>query len=99
MLVSQRVNYTMSKVLHIPLDRHWDIVTNLLHTVGVRYVSSREEPGRSISYNTLAFNREHMWLVSKADNPDLVTINQAVIDELTLLQHSPEAVIEWLLNK
>lgn len=93
-----RVSYQMNKVIHIPDPKHWDKVTNLLFRAGIKYASSCNEISARAKVNTLAFNRKFVWLVSHAKNPDAVTIDQNEIDQLALLEHSPEALLEWLFN-
>lgn len=93
-----RVNYQMNKAIHVPDNKHWDKVTNLLFRTGLKYAPFCNEISASAWVNTLAFNREFMWLVSHTKNPNAVTIGQNEIDQLTLLEHSPEAVLEWLFN-
>ena len=90
----------MIKVLHIPEDSHWDKVTNLLIRAGIKYAPSRNTISAKNPVNALAIaiTREFMWLVSCAKNPDAVTIGQNEIDQLALLEHSPEAVLVWLFN-
>lgn len=93
-----RVNCQMNKVLHIPNPKHWDKITNLLFRAGLKYASLRDENIARTEVNTLAFNREFMWLTTQDRNPDRVFIGQDEIDQITLLEHSPEAVLEWLFN-
>lgn len=88
----------MNKVLYIPKDTHWDKVTNLLFRAGIKYAPFRDENISRTAVNTLAFNREFVWLASQERNPDSVFIGQNEIDQITLLEHSPEAVLEWLFN-
>lgn len=88
----------MIKVLYMPDDTHWDKVTNLLFRAGLKYAPIRDENIARTEVNTLAFNREYMWLTSCAKNSDAVTIGQNEIYQLALLEHSPEALVEWLLN-
>lgn len=88
----------MIKVLYIPKNAHWDKVTNILFVAGIRYAPSRNMIGSNNPVNTLAITREFMWLASHAKNPNAVTIGQNEIDQLALLEHSPQAVVEWLLN-
>ena len=88
----------MNKVLCIPEDTHWDKVTNLLIRAGIRYAPSRNEISARAKVNTLTITREFMWLTSRAKNPDAVTIGQNEIDQLALLEHSREVLLEWLFN-
>ena len=88
----------MIKVLYMPEDAHWDKITTLLFRAGIKYAPVRDESIARTAVNTLAFNREFMWLTSRAKNSDAVTIGQNEIDQLALLEHSPEAVLEWLFN-
>lgn len=93
-----RVNCQMNKVLYIPEDAHWDKVTTLLFKAGIKYAPYRDENIAKTEINALAFNREFVWLVNQKRNPDSVFIGQNEIDQLALLEHSPEAVLEWLFN-
>ena len=86
------------KVLYMPEDTHWDKVTNLLIRVGIKYTPSRNTISAKNPANTLAITREFMWLTSHAKNSDAVTIGQNEIDQLALLEHSPEAVLEWIFS-
>ena len=88
----------MIKVLYIPEDTHWDKVTNLLFRAGIKYAPLRNESIARAAVNTLAFNREYVWLAEQKRDPDRVFIGQNEIDQLALLEHSPEAVLEWLFN-
>ena len=88
----------MIKVLYMPEDDHWDKVTNLLIRAGIKYAPSRNTISAKNPVNTLAITREFMWLTSRAKNSDTVTIGQNEIDQLGLLEHSPEALLEWLFN-
>ena len=88
----------MNKVIHIPESAHWEKVTNLLIRAGIKYTSSRNTISAKDPVNTLAITREFMWLTSRAKNSDAVTIGQNEIDQLALLEHSPEALLEWLFN-
>ena len=88
----------MDKAIYIPDPKHWDKVTNLMIRVGLKYAPSCNEISARAQVNTLAFNREFMWLTSRAKNSDAVTISQNEIDQLALLEHSPEALLEWLFN-
>lgn len=88
----------MNKVIHIPESAHWDKVTNLLFRAGLRYAPLRDENIARTEVNTLAFDHEFMWLATHNRNPDRVFIGQGEIDQITLLEHSPEAVLEWLFN-
>ena len=88
----------MNKVLYIPKDTHWDKVTTLLIKAGIKYTPSRNTISARNPVNTLAITREFMWLTSGAENSDVVTIDQNEMYTLSLLEHSPEAVLEWLFN-
>ena len=88
----------MIKVLYIPEDAHWGKVTTLLFRAGIKYAPSCNTISAKNPVNTLAFNREFMWLATNNRNPDRVFIGQDEIDQITLLEHSPEAVLEWLFN-
>ena len=88
----------MTKVLYIPEDAHWAKVTTLLFRAGIKHARLRDEDLARTVVNTLAFNREFMWLADQKRNPDSVFIGQNEIDQLALLEHSPEAVLEWLFN-
>ena len=88
----------MIKVLYIPEATHWEKVTNLLFRADIKYAPFRDESSVRAKVNTLAFNREYVWLATQGKNPDAVTIGQNEIDQLALLEHSPEAVLEWLFN-
>ena len=88
----------MIKVLYIPKSAHWDKVTTLLIKAGIKYTPSRITISARNPVNTLAITREFMWLTSGAENSDAVTIGQNEIDQIALLEHSPEAVLEWLFN-
>lgn len=93
-----RVNCQMTKALYMPEDAHWDRVTNMLIRAGIRYTPSRNTISAKYPVNTLAITHESMWLTSRAKNSDAVTIGQNEIDQLALLEHSPEALLEWLFN-
>ena len=88
----------MIKVLYMPEDTHWDKITTLLFRAGIKYVPFRDENIARAEVNTLAFNREFMWLATQKRNPDRVFIGQNEIDQLALLEHSTEAALEWLFN-
>ena len=88
----------MYKVIHIPESAHWEKVTNLLFKAGLKYTPSCNESITRTEINTLAFNREFMWLATQERNPNVVFIGQNEIDQITFLEHSPEAVLEWLFN-
>ena len=88
----------MIKVLYIPKSAHWDTVTTLLIKAGLKYTPSRNMVSARKPVNTLAITREFMWLTSRSKNSDAVTIGQNEIDQLALLEHSPEALLEWLFN-
>ena len=88
----------MIKVLYMPEDTHWDKVINLLFRAGLKYASLRDENIARTEVNTLAFNREFMWLTTQGKNPNEVLIGQNEIDQLALLEHCPEALLEWLFN-
>ena len=87
----------MIKVIYIPESAHWDKITTLLFRAGIKYAPLRDEIERA-EVNTLAFNREFVWLAEQKRDPDRVFIGQSEIDQLALLEHSPEAVLEWLFN-
>lgn len=88
----------MNKAIHIPDPKHWDKVTNLMIRVGLKYAPSCNEISARAQVNTLAFNRQFMWLTTQDRNPNAVLIGQNEICALSLLEHSPEAVLEWLFN-
>lgn len=93
-----RVNQQMIKVLYIPEDAHWAKVTTLLFRVGIKYAPSCNEVNARADINTLTLNRRYMWLTTQGKNPNEVLIGQNEIDQLALLEHSPEALLEWLFN-
>lgn len=93
-----RVNCQMNKVIHIPESAHWEKVTNLLLKAGIKYAPSCNEVNARSGINTLTFNRECMWLTTQGTNPNEVLMGQNEIDQLALLEHSPEALLEWLFN-
>ena len=88
----------MIKVLYIPKSAHWDKVTTLLIKAGIKYTPSRNTISARNPVNTLAITREFMWLTSDAKNSDAVTIDQNEMCTLSLLEHNPEAVLEWLFS-
>ena len=88
----------MVKVLYIPKSAHWDKVTTLLIKAGIKYTPSRNTISARNPVNTLAITREFMWLTSDAKNSDAVTIDQNEMCTLSLLEHNPEAVLEWLFS-
>jgi len=88
----------MDKVLYIPEDANWNKVTTLLIKAGLKYTPSRNTVSARKPVNTLVITREFMWLTSDAENSDAVTIDQNEMYTLSLLEHSPEAVLEWLFN-
>ena len=88
----------MIKVLYIPKSAHWDKVTTLLIKAGIKYTPSRNTISARNPVNTLAITREFMWLTSDAKNSDAVTIDQNEMCTLSLLEHNPEAALEWLFS-
>ena len=88
----------MIKVLYIPKSAHWDTVTTLLIKAGIKYTPSRNTISARNPVNTLAITREFMSLTSDAKNSDAVTIDQNEMCTLSLLEHNPEAVLEWLFS-
>ena len=88
----------MDKVLYIPEDTNWNKVTTLLIKAGIKYTPSRNTISARNPVNTLAITREFMWLTSDAKNSDAVTIDQNEMCTLSLLEHNPEAVLEWLFS-
>ena len=93
-----RVNCQMIKVLYIPESEHWEKVTNLLLKAGIKYAPSCNDINVRAGVNTLAFNRGYMWLTTQGKNPNEVLIGQNEICVLSLLEHSSEALLEWLFN-
>ena len=88
----------MDKVLYIPEDDHWNKVTTLLFRAGLKYTPSRDTFNARKPINTLVITREFMWLTSGAENSDAVTIDQNEMCTLSLLEHNPEAALEWLFS-
>ena len=88
----------MDKVIHMPDPKHWGKVTTLLFKAGIKYAPSCNEINVRAGINTITFNREYMWLTTQGKNPNEVLIGQNEICTLSLLEHSPEAVLEWLFN-